>query len=107
VLPGHRRIFRNLKERIRELRDHHRARADETIAALQSGASTGYEVASLLTWNVVDSEGWESFPTLQKFFAMGEAIAHLKYLEGKGLVRGEMTADRLVYSLVTGASPRR
>ncbi len=99
VLPGHRGPFGNLEERIHDLRDHHRARAEETAAALRAGARTGYEVASLLTWNVVDSEGWESFPVLQKFFAMGEAVAHLRYLEGKGRVRSESRGRLTVYSL--------
>ena len=37
VLPGHREVFRNAKERIQELKDHHRKRLDEIIAILEKG----------------------------------------------------------------------
>jgi hypothetical protein len=38
-----------------------------------------------MTWDL-DCDSWESFPRAQKWFATGEAIAHLRYLERKGLI---------------------
>ena len=35
VLPGHRGIFKNGKERIQELKDHHRKRLDEIVSILE------------------------------------------------------------------------
>ncbi len=97
VLPGHKDIFRNCKERIRELKDHHRQRGDEVISILEEGSKNAYQVASQMTWNI-DCESWSSFPALQKFFATGETIAHLKYLDGKGMIRKKMREQKMVYS---------
>jgi hypothetical protein len=36
-----------------------------------------------MTWDI-SYESWEQFPLSQKWFATGEAIAHLRYLEEKG-----------------------
>ena len=32
-----------------------------------------------MTWDI-RCRGWEDFPTPQKWFAVGEALAHLEYL---------------------------
>jgi glyoxylase-like metal-dependent hydrolase (beta-lactamase superfamily II) len=85
VLPGHRSIFRNQKERIRELKEHHQARLSEVIAILGKGRQNAYQIASQMTWDV-GFKSWDSFPPAQKLFAFGEAMAHLKYLEEEGKV---------------------
>ena len=99
VLPGHGSPFRNCRKRIEQIEKHHEQRAAEVLAALSRGDKNAYEVASLIPWSIVDFEGWEGVPLLQKFFATGEAFSHLKYLEGEGKVRKEMKAGRLIYSL--------
>jgi len=38
-----------------------------------------------MTWDI-DCETWADFPIAQKWFATGEAIAHLRYLEGQGRI---------------------
>jgi glyoxylase-like metal-dependent hydrolase (beta-lactamase superfamily II) len=83
VLPGHRSIQTNHRKRIQELKEHHRARAGEVLAILKSGEKTAYQVAPLMSWDVT-YDSWEQFPTVQKWFAVGEALAHLKFLEGEG-----------------------
>ena len=98
VLPGHRRIFVNCRERIQELKDHHRNRADEVITILKTGRKNAFQVASEMTWDIT-WESWDRFPVSQKWFATGEAIAHLKYLREKEMVVGEMHEGKLVYSL--------
>jgi hypothetical protein len=65
---------------------------------LAKGDKDAYEVASLIPWSIVDFEGWDGVPLLQKFFATGEAFSHLKYLEEKGRVQKEMRGERIVYS---------
>ncbi len=100
VLPGHRDPFTGFRERIDELKEHHRARASEITAELEDGGKSVYEVASAITWNVVDSDSWGSVPDLHKLLATGEAFAHLKYLEGQRCVRREMREGRIVFSLV-------
>jgi len=98
VLPGHGGIFRNCKERIKELKDHHRKRANEVLSILKKGSQNAYQIASQMKWNIV-CDSWDFFPILQKWFAIGEAIAHLKYLEEKGIVRKEMLKQGRIYSL--------
>jgi glyoxylase-like metal-dependent hydrolase (beta-lactamase superfamily II) len=98
VLPGHRRLLRNFKERIEELKRHHKDRADEVLLILQQGSRNAFQVASKMTWDL-DCESWEMFPTVQKWFATGEAIAHLKYLEQLGSIYGQIGEKGVVYSL--------
>ncbi len=97
VLPGHRRIFRDCRKRIQELKEHHQRRAQETLSILEGGPRTAYEVASQMTWDI-DLRSWHLFPPSQKWFATGETIAHLKYVEEQGWVHKEMIGARLVYS---------
>ncbi|HOE16178.1 MAG TPA: MBL fold metallo-hydrolase [Syntrophorhabdaceae bacterium] len=99
VLPGHKGSFRNCKERIRELKDHHRQRSNEIISILKECSQNAYQVASQMTWNI-DCDSWGSFPAMQKFFATGEAIAHLKYLEGKGMIKKETREKEIMYSRI-------
>ncbi len=98
VLPGHRSIFKNFKERIQELKHHHQTRADEVISILEEGGGNAFQVASKMSWDI-DYELWRQFPTTQKWFAFGEAVAHLKYLEEKGKIRKEMQRRKVVFSL--------
>jgi glyoxylase-like metal-dependent hydrolase (beta-lactamase superfamily II) len=98
VLPGHREVFTNPKERIQELKDHHQKRLDEIVAILRKGKKNAFQVASQMTWDIT-YDSWDLFPVSQKWFAMGEAISHLKYLEGKGVVRMEVRRQKRIYAL--------
>jgi glyoxylase-like metal-dependent hydrolase (beta-lactamase superfamily II) len=98
VLPGHRRLFRNYKERIQELKRHHQRRVDEVLVILSKGSRHAFQVASEMTWDI-DYESWKVFPLAQKWFATGEAIAHLRYLEEKGKVLRETEEKIITYSL--------
>lgn len=97
VLPGHRRRFTDCQGRIRELKRHHRARADEVVSILDNGPQNGYQVAAKMTWDI-KCDSWEEFPVSQKWFATGEAIAHLKYLEGRGEITRETRDNQILYS---------
>lgn len=98
VLPGHRGFSSDLKRRITELKIHHENRANEVLGILQQGKQSAYEIASKMTWDM-SYEFWSDFPVMQQWFATGEAIAHLKYLEDGGRVRKLSKQGRLVYSL--------
>lgn len=99
VLPGHRVIFRSCKERIQELKLHHQKRADEVLSILENGSKNAYQVASQMSWDI-DYDSWDQFPVLQKWFATGEAIAHLKYLQVKGMIRKEIREQKISFSLM-------
>jgi glyoxylase-like metal-dependent hydrolase (beta-lactamase superfamily II) len=98
VLPGHRGTFTKCKERIQELKHHHQERLHEIISILGKGEKSAFEIASEMRWDIL-YDSWELFPVPQKWFATGEAIAHLKYLEGKGMMRKEMLERSIIYSL--------
>ena len=87
TLPGHRRLIENHQTRIEELKRHHADRLTEVLSILKAGSLNAFQVASQMTWDI-DSESWDQFPVAQKWFATGEAISHLRYLEEEGqLVR--------------------
>lgn len=85
VLPGHRNFVGDLKTRIDELKKHHRERAEEVMDVLGGETMNAYRIAAGMTWDI-DCDTWEDFPIAQKWFATGEAIAHLRFLEGEGRV---------------------
>jgi glyoxylase-like metal-dependent hydrolase (beta-lactamase superfamily II) len=95
VLPGHRRLLRDHRARIAELKQHHRTRLDEVLSLLSGRSLTAFALASQMTWDLKGS--WASWPMAQKWFATGEAMAHVAYLEAQGALRRE-EGDRIVFS---------
>jgi glyoxylase-like metal-dependent hydrolase (beta-lactamase superfamily II) len=98
ILPGHRGTFTNWGERIQELKHHHQERLDEIISILGKGKKSAFEIASEMSWDIL-YDSWELFPVPQKWFATGEAIAHLKYLEEMGRIKKEIREREIIYSL--------
>ncbi len=98
VLPGHRRLFNNHRQRIAELKKHHEVRNEEVMAILQTGRLTAYQVAGQMTWDI-NCDRWEDFPLPQQWFASGEALAHLQYLQGEGRVQKETRDGKVFFSL--------
>ena len=86
LFPAHRNESGSLKERVDDLTAHHLQRIEdawETIA--EEPGLTAYEIAGRMRWKI-RSRSWEDFPLEQKFFAVGEALAHLDYLEVRGRI---------------------
>jgi glyoxylase-like metal-dependent hydrolase (beta-lactamase superfamily II) len=98
VLPGHRELFTHHVRRIEELKEHHEIRNEEVLSILKRGKQTAYKVASQMTWDI-DCERWEDFPLPQQWFAGGEALAHLQYLQGNGRVKRELLDGKALFSL--------
>lgn len=98
VLPGHRGVFKDYRGRIQELKEHHETRASEVVSILEKGSKNAFQVASQMSWDMT-YESWELFPTSQKWFATGEAITHLKYLEERGKLRREVHKQGVVFSV--------
>ena len=96
-LPGHRSFITDFKKRVLELIEHHRVRANEAISILEKESQTAYQTASKMTWDI-DAKSWNDFPVMQKWFATAEAIAHLIYLENKGLVQREIRDGLIFFS---------
>jgi glyoxylase-like metal-dependent hydrolase (beta-lactamase superfamily II) len=98
VLPGHRSLFHDHRRRIAELKEHHEVRNGEVLNILQTGRQNAYQVASQMTWDI-DCDRWEDFPLPQQWFAGGEALAHLQYLQGEGPVKKEIRQEKVFFSL--------
>ncbi len=88
ALPGHRSLIQDFRGRVEELKEHHHHRLDEVMSVLDGKALPGYDVASRMKWKL-KADTWEDAAIMQKWFATGEAIAHLQYLEEKGTVATE------------------
>jgi hypothetical protein len=65
--------------------EHHIQRADEVVDILGEGPLNAYDIASRMTWDLT-IKNFEEFPIMQKWFAMGEALAHIRFLETGGKV---------------------
>jgi glyoxylase-like metal-dependent hydrolase (beta-lactamase superfamily II) len=87
TLPSHGLPFRGMRERIAQLREHHRLRLDELHEACEAPRSAA-EVLDTLFRRKLDSH--------QLFFAMGEAMAHLHWLEREGRVKRSAGNDGVV-----------
>ncbi|MFZ7102714.1 MAG: MBL fold metallo-hydrolase [Peptococcaceae bacterium] len=97
TLPGHRNLIENCRERIDELKIHHRDRLDEVMKIVEDGPKNACQVAAEMKWSL-SYPSWEQFPTPQKWFALGEAAAHLKYLVEKGELSRQCQENTIIYS---------
>jgi glyoxylase-like metal-dependent hydrolase (beta-lactamase superfamily II) len=100
VLPSHGLPFRGIRARVEALRDHHRARLTELVDAIRQagGVATAAEVVPVLFRRELDLQ--------QRFFAIGEAIAHLNHLAASGrLVRETSAGGRVRFALPPAAAP--
>jgi glyoxylase-like metal-dependent hydrolase (beta-lactamase superfamily II) len=79
VLPSHGLPFRGAHARVAQLEAHHEARLAELLQACGEGPRSAADVLALIFRRPLDTQ--------QMFFAMGEAIAHLHYLERAGRLR--------------------
>ena len=87
--------------RNQELKKHHASRLDEVLAILDNGTMSAYKVASQMTWDI-DCERWDQFPVAQKWFATGEALAHLRYLEEEKKVVRQVVDKTIKFRLNRG-----
>jgi glyoxylase-like metal-dependent hydrolase (beta-lactamase superfamily II) len=97
VLPAHEHRFVGLSDRVRELRAHHEARFAEVVAAISSGTTTAWEIASRMHW----SRSWDRIEGFMRRAAVGECMAHLRALEAGGVVR-EVMGEPSRWELVSG-----
>jgi hypothetical protein len=50
-------------------------------------------------WDI-KADSWDVFPVAQKWFATGEAISHLRYLEEEGKLARKKRGKLKLYSLI-------
>lgn len=81
ALPAHRNLSnKTVYTRIDEIRQHHDRRLAQVYAMVsEHSGCNAYEVAENLTWSL-RGKSWDEAPKQQKWFALGETLAHLEYL---------------------------
>lgn len=85
VLPSHGLPFRGAHARVAQLEAHHEVRLAELLQACGEAPRSAADVLALIFRRPLDTQ--------QMFFAMGEAIAHLHYLERAGRLRRAVGKD--------------
>jgi len=99
ALPAHRQNDMDVYQRIDQLQKHHDVRLNQTISILQANPGlNAYQIGAQLTWSM-RGKNWEEFPIQQKWFALGETIAHLDYLVVRGSVLRKETETGIHYYL--------
>lgn len=97
TLPAHRSGQGDINARIQALREHHAERLQEIQTAVaDTPGADAHTLASLIHWSA-RGKTWSEFPPHQKWFAMGETLAHLYYLADAGRVVREEEGDRVRY----------
>lgn len=94
ALPAHRSTKGvNVYDRIEQLIVHHQNRLKDTENIVSKNPdSTAYEIAAYMKWQM-RGKNWEEFPITQRWFAVGETIAHLDYLMQKGKVSCQIDSN--------------
>jgi glyoxylase-like metal-dependent hydrolase (beta-lactamase superfamily II) len=88
LLPAHGPTGMRVHQRVDELIAHHAKRLDTTLAALQEGRSTAYDVAGVLLWTRRDTP-FSELDLFNRMLAAIETAAHLEVLAERGLVTVE------------------
>lgn len=79
LYSSHRDLVLDVSKRCDEIFAHHAKRLDEAYHALDDGPLTPRDVTIRMKWDI-RAKGWDDFPDSQKWFAVGEAHAHLEHL---------------------------
>lgn len=88
VLPSHGLPFFGISERVADLHAHH----EERLHALENSCEQAPQSAAGLLEVLFNRQ----LDTHQTMFAMGEAIAHLNYLEGAGRLSRSIDTDGVI-----------
>jgi glyoxylase-like metal-dependent hydrolase (beta-lactamase superfamily II) len=95
LLPAHGPATASVHERVDELLQHHEKRLTATADAVAQGASTGFEVAQILTWTRHERH-LDDLDLFNRIMAVNETMAHLEVLVERGVLRRE-TVDEVVH----------
>lgn len=96
VLPAHGVPFSDLRGRTMELIEHHEARLDEIYGLVADGYRDVVSISSHARWKY---PSWHEWPLDQKFFSMGETMAHLVHLVCEGKIKQTICGDEYRFEL--------
>lgn len=83
LFPAHRYLIKDHRERIDELFKHHEHRLNEVVKIVENEELSVRDIAAKMTWDL-RARTWDDFPNPQKWFAAGEAMAHIHHLRETG-----------------------
>jgi glyoxylase-like metal-dependent hydrolase (beta-lactamase superfamily II) len=95
VLPAHEHRFVGLQARLTELIDHHESRFAEVVEAVKAGRDTAWAVAGCMKW----SRSWDRIEGFMRRAAVAEAMAHIRALERRGVLR-ELPGEPVRYEVI-------
>ncbi len=86
-LPAHEHRWVGHRRRLQEIRSHHEHRFLEVVAAIRDGCETIWDIAPRMEW----SAPWSRMESFGRRQALGEAAAHARALEVRGVLRQVLT----------------
>jgi glyoxylase-like metal-dependent hydrolase (beta-lactamase superfamily II) len=95
VLPAHQYRFHGLSERAEAIIEHHEERLTEITRLLSDRPASLWELAGAMAWR----GSWASMSPLARQMATGEAAAHLRTLERRGVARRRDDGDTMRFAL--------
>lgn len=98
LLPAHGAVGMRVHQRVDELLAHHGKRLDATLAAVQEGRSTAYEVAGVLPWTRRERR-LDELDGLNSMLAVLETAAHLDVLVERGALAVTTDGDAARYAV--------
>ena len=97
ALPAHRGVDCTVADRIMSIIEHHKVRLQEVNGIIRDCPGlTAYEIAGRMRWDI-QCDSWADFPLMQKWFAVGEALAHIDYLLDVGNILSEKLGGLKLY----------
>lgn len=102
VLPAHGEVFHHLKQRVKEIEQHHIHRMQEILEVLKDKQMTAYQVSSRLIW-INGQVSWDDLSDFSKRAAVTETISHLELLFTKGDLQ-KIHLDGVVYYALVKSS---
>jgi glyoxylase-like metal-dependent hydrolase (beta-lactamase superfamily II) len=97
AMPGHGEAIDAPARRADEIMEHHRARLDE-VRSLLSVPAALYDVARQMSWRT-SASSWDQMSPYERYFAIGEALAHLRHLEVTGEVEEVSREGQVLFKL--------
>ena len=100
LFSSHRFLVADANARIDELIAHHNERLKDCLEIIRKlGKADTTEITKKMQWDI-KAKDWNDFPASQKWFAVGEAAAHLKHLVMQDIIKEEVTDGIGYYSII-------
>lgn len=101
LFSAHRHLVEDVYARIDEIVKHHEVRLNEALELIRKYQPCSVrDLVIKMHWDI-RAKDWNEFPQSQKWFAAGEAAAHVVYLLNKGLIKEEIADNGVAfYSII-------